>query len=54
MTKAFIEKVIKNRFIDTKNYRYTITNDGTINRLSLDLLGTTGALDGWVVVKRLG
>ena len=58
MTKDFEEKLLKERIIDTRNYRYIIKecNDSNsqwaeIRRLPLDKLDTTAAIDGWETVK---
>lgn len=46
--KNFIKKVIKERIVDTKNYRYTARTDRDnherIYRIKINLIGTTEAL----------
>lgn len=55
MTKQFIEKVLNERIVDTKNYRYIakVRCDGTqeIKRLRIEDLDTTNAIDGWETVQ---
>ena len=60
MTKAFIERIKRERSIDTRSYRYIATeeHDATtqwleIKRLPLDKLDNTTALDQWETVKRI-
>ena len=63
MTRAFIEKVLRYRVIDTKQYRYRVsehdycTNGNfqrhvTIERLKLEALDTTETINGWETVYR--
>lgn len=58
MKKEFIERVIRERVVDTKTYRYIVKDcyDATeqwaeIRRLPLADLNTTAAIDGWETVK---
>ena len=60
MTNAFIERLMRERSIDTRNYRYIVTEEhdadrqyAEIKRLPLDELDTTKAIDGWETVKRI-
>jgi len=53
MKKEFIEKVLRERIVDTKQYRYVAkVKDGKqyINRLPVADLDTTAAIDGWETV----
>jgi len=53
MKKDFIEKVLHERIVDTKQYRYVAkVKDGKqyINRLPVADLDTTTAIDGWETV----
>ena len=55
MTKKFIKKVKLYGIVDTRKYRYVYRNDGAsawIDRLPIDWLDTTRAIDGWETVKR--
>lgn len=49
MKKEFIEKVIREGIVDTKDYRY-ICKGNTIKRLPIASLDTTTAIDGWETV----
>lgn len=58
MTKDFINRVIREGIVDTKNYRYIRKdmNNATeqwleIRRLPLSALDTTAAIDGWETVQ---
>lgn len=54
MTQEFIEKVIRERIVDTKTYRYIVKDVGDhmeIRRLPISKLDTTAALSGWEIVK---
>lgn len=60
MTKEFEQKILRERIVDTRNYRYILKEcydpDGQwaeIRRLPLDKLDTTAAIDGWETVKRV-
>ena len=56
MTKAFIERVMREYIVDTRNYRYTFKDcgdHGEIRRIALDCLGTTAAINGWEPVKEI-
>ena len=57
MTKNFIDRVLKERIVDTRNYRYVVKECynadeawGEIRRLPIADLGTTAAIDGWETV----
>lgn len=61
MTKQLINKIIRDRIYDTKNYRYVSVETAsgtTIKRIAIDALDTTAALSdasdtnphGWVIV----
>ena len=53
MKKEFIEKVIRERCVDTAKYRYAVKeypDHMDIVRLPLVDLGTTAAIDGWEIV----
>ena len=58
MTKDFINRVIREGIVDTKNFRY-IRKDVTsateqwmeIRRLPISALDTTAAIDGWETVQ---
>lgn len=48
MNKKFIERVEREIMVDTKKYRYVLNrNDGSIERLPIEYLDTTRALDEW-------
>ena len=54
MTKQFIDRVIKERIVDTAKYRYcakALAGSLTIIRLPIVDLDTTAAIDGWETVK---
>lgn len=58
MTKDFINRVIREGIVDTKNFRYIRKdmNNATeqwmeIRRLPLSALDTTAAIDGWETVQ---
>nr|DAR06248.1 MAG TPA: hypothetical protein [Caudoviricetes sp.] len=54
MTNKFYERVIKERTVDTRNYRYTINErEGEIVRLRIEYLDTTAAITEWETVKSL-
>lgn len=54
LTKKFIEKVLHDRIVDTKNYRYRVNEStGYIERIPIEYLDTTKALEGWVQVENL-
>jgi len=46
MKKEFLNKVLKEGAVDTKNYRYISRNDG-IYRIKLEYLNTTAAYTEW-------
>ena len=57
MTKAFINRVLIERIVDTRNYRYIVEECYNaddqwqeIRRLPIDDLDTTAAIDGWEAV----
>lgn len=54
MTKEFLKKVIKEKIVDTPKYRYVYQpypDRAEIQRLPIDCLDTTDAIDGWEIVK---
>lgn len=54
MTNKFYERVMKERTVDTRNYRYTINErEGEIVRLRIEYLDTTRALNEWEMVTKL-
>lgn len=60
MTKAFVDRIMRERIVDTATYRYIVTEKhdqnkqwAEIKRLPLDKLDTAAAIDGWEVVKRI-
>lgn len=57
MTKTFINRVLKERIVDTRNYRYVVKECYNIDeaweeirRLPIEDLDTTAAIDGWETV----
>lgn len=57
INKKFLERVNRERIVDTRRYRYCVIAsavDCMIARCPIDLIGTTGALDkdNWTVVAR--
>ena len=55
MTRKFIGKVRQQGIVDTRNYRYVYHVDAAnawIERLPIEWLDTTRAIDGWKIVKR--
>lgn len=60
MTKDFISRLLTERCIDTKQYRYIATEEHDsekqwleIKRLPIDQLNTTASIDSWVTIKRI-
>ncbi len=54
MTKDFEDKIKREGVVDTKMYRYaykTYNDRAEIQRLLIDSLDTTSALDDWETVK---
>lgn len=54
MKKDFENKVIRCGMVDTKKYRYilhTTINGDVIERIPIEYLGTTMAINGWEIVK---
>lgn len=58
MTKEFAEKVMRERIVDTKKYRYTVkechennSQWAEIRRLPIEKLDTTAAIGEWETVK---
>ena len=49
MTNNFINRVIEERIVDTKKYRYVANPDG-IKRLPIEYTGTVKAIDKWELV----
>ncbi len=55
MNKNFENRIVRERIVDTKNYRYILAETATtreIKRIRIDLLDTTAAIDGWETVKK--
>lgn len=53
ISKKFVEKVIAERTVDTKSYRYIVkefADRQEIRRLPIYQLDTTSAIDGWETV----
>lgn len=60
MTKEFIDRIMRERIVDTRNYRYVVsevhnseTQWAEIKRLPLNKLDTTSALTDWETVKKI-
>lgn len=60
MTKSFESRIMNERIVDTRNYRYIVadcyddrTQWAEIRRLPIDKLDTTAANDGWETVRRI-
>lgn len=60
MTKQFIQRVLAERIVDTRKYRYALKERhnadeqwAEIRRLPLEDLGTTAAIDGWETVAEV-
>lgn len=57
MTKAFFERVKREKVIDTRKYRYILDDvvgkTPCIKRLPIGDLDTTAAIDGWETVATL-
>jgi hypothetical protein len=60
MRKEFEAKLMQERIIDTKQYRYIVTEEhdaekqwAEIKRLPISDLDTTKAIDGWETIKRI-
>lgn len=56
MKREFIEKVISERSVDTRKYRYVYRvgfDAAHIERIELSKLGTTAAYSGWELVKKI-
>lgn len=54
MKKEFMDKVIKEGIVDTRNYRYMFdTEIGCIKRIEIRLLDTPYVREGWEIVKAL-
>ena len=54
MNAKFIDKVIREGIVDTKNYRYAYRVGKTravVERLPINQLDTTAALEPWEVVE---
>lgn len=58
MTLDFYRKVIRSGIVDTRKYRYIVTDtdeqQDVIKRLPLDSLDTVKALTDWTIVSRGG
>lgn len=56
MTKKFIDRVLAERIVDTKTYRYIakqLDDRCEIQRLPIISLDTTAAIDGWETVHTI-
>lgn len=56
MTKTFEQKVIRDRIVDTKTYRYRVheyADHFDIERIALNKLDTTETINGWEVLKTI-
>lgn len=57
LSDNFVARVISERIVDTRRYRYIIKEHrcgyAEILRINLDYLGTTKSINGWKVVKIL-
>lgn len=54
MKKEFIDRVLKERVVDTARYRYKLVETdckAEIVKLPIDLIETTAAIDGWETVQ---
>lgn len=52
----FRKRILDERRVETRKYRYIIAQEGeqvVIERLPLELIGTTKALDSWEIVEIL-
>lgn len=53
ISKKFMDRVLSERIVDTKTYRYTVkefADRQEIRRLPIYQLDTTSAIDGWETV----
>lgn len=53
MKKEFLDRVLKEKTVDTRHYRYDcieLADRTIIQRLPIEQLGTTAALDNWETV----
>lgn len=53
MTQKFIDRVLRDRIVDTAKYRYIVKehpDHAEIQRLPITDLDTTAAIDGWETV----
>lgn len=56
ITPNFRKRILDERRVETRKYRYIIAQEGeqvVIERLPLELIGTTKALDSWEIVEIL-
>lgn len=54
LTRKFVEKLLDDRIIDTKKYRYRVNEStGYIERIPIEYLDTTKALEEWEQVEDL-
>ena len=54
MKKDFENKIIRSGIVDTKKYRYVLRgtiNGDVIERIPIEYLDTTMAINGWETVK---
>lgn len=58
MKKSFLKKIVTERIIDIKKYRYVLDMDcrlerPLVKRIELYKLGTTAAINGWEIVAEV-
>ena len=58
MTTLFLKRIINEKIVDTRKYRYIYVTDireshTWIERIKLEYLGTTRSLEPWEIVKSL-
>lgn len=56
ITPNFRKRILDERCVETRKYRYIIAKEDqhvVIERLPLELIGTTKALDSWEIVEIL-
>lgn len=61
MNAKFRKRILDERCVDTQKYRYLIAPEYVngerkyvIERLKIELLGTTASIDGWEILEVLG
>ena len=58
MKKTFLRKIINEKVVDTRNYRYVLDTDcrlarPLIKRIALDKLETTVAINEWEIIAEV-